>query len=265
MDIHLKEKLPRVGLPLERGLILLIMMIALMTWELAVRRGALSSLFFPAPSVVLLTSIKLIMNGKLTTHGGATLWRVFLGLGLGGGFGLILGLAMGWSRRLRVIMDPFVAATHPVPKIAILPLVMILFGIGESSKVAIVAVSTFFPMLINTVAGVRQISPIHFEVAKNYGANTVKIFTRVIVPGSLPLILAGLRLALNMALLITIAVELVAAQEGLGAMIWLAWQTLRTEELYVSLGVASALGLTFNFLLQHIAVYLAPWQTEQRI
>jgi len=265
MDVHLKEDFRLLGIRPEKWYILLTVIITSIAWELGVHIGALSSLFFPPPSVTLLTSIKLIINGKVATNAGATLLRVFVGLGLGVVPGLILGLAMGWSPRLNVLIDPFIAAAHPVPKIAILPLIMILFGIGESSKFVVVAVSTFFPMLINTIAGVRQISPIHFEVAKNYGANLFKIFTRVILPGSLPLILTGTRLAFNMALLITIAVELVAAQKGLGAMIWMAWQTLRTEELYVSLGVTSALGLIFNFLLQRIAIYLAPWQTEQRI
>lgn len=188
-----------------------------------------------------------------------------MGFFLGGISGLMLGLAMGWSRSLRMVIDPLIAAAHPVPKIAILPLIMILFGIGESSKIVVIAVATFFPMLINTVAGVRQINPIHFEVAENYGASLNKIFTRVIMPGSLPLVLTGARLALNMALLVAIAVELVSAQEGLGAMIWLAWQTFRTEELYVSLFVTAALGMILNFLLQRMTLYLVPWQTEQKI
>jgi NitT/TauT family transport system permease protein len=137
---------------------------------------------------------------------------------------------------------------------------MIVFGIGETSKVVVVAVASFFPMLINTMAGVRQIHPIHFEVAKNYGASLRKIFTRIVVPGSLPLILTGMRLALNIALLLTIAVELVAAQKGLGSMIWFAWETMRTEELYVSLIVTAILGISFNFLLQTITKYLIPWR-----
>jgi NitT/TauT family transport system permease protein len=265
MDTRLKDRPHLFLFHSEKWFAMGIVIAGLMAWEGGVRLGKISSLFFPAPSVILLTSIQLIMNGKLTTHLGITLWRVFLGFFLGGISGLILGLAMGWSRSLRMIVDPLIAAAHPVPKIAILPLIMILFGIGESSKIVVIAVATFFPMLINTVAGVRQIHPIHFEVAQNYGAGLNKILTRVIVPGSLPFVLTGARLALNMALLLAIAVELVSAQEGLGAMIWLAWQTLRTEELYVSLFVTAGLGVVFNFFLQRITLHLVPWQTEQRI
>ena len=263
MDIDLEKDFRLLGLRLERWFTVFVIIIVVAAWEIGVRIGEVSSLFFPAPSVILLTFVRLIANGKLLTNAGASFLRVFWGLALGGGAGLILGFVMGWSHRLYGLIDPLIAAAHPVPKIAILPIIMILFGIGESSKVVIVAVTTFFPMLINTIAGVRQISPIHFEVAKNYGADITKIFTRVILPGSLPLVLTGVRLAFNMALLMTIAVELVAAQKGLGAMIWMAWQTLRTEGLYVSLFVTAGLGILFNFFLQRITFHLIPWQIEQ--
>jgi ABC-type nitrate/sulfonate/bicarbonate transport system permease component len=258
VDTRLKK-----GLRLEWWLPAVIVAVALTVWEWQVRSGGLSALFFPAPSTIARTLIRLLTNGELAVNVGATLSRLLLGFALGGLPALILGMAMGWSRRLRAVVDPFIAAAHPVPKIAVLPLIMILFGIGESSKIVTVAVGVFFPMLINTMAGVRQISPIYFEVAENYGASLFKVFTRVVVPGSLPLVLTGARLALNVALLITIAVELVAAQEGLGEMIWFAWETLRTEELYASLLVTAALGIGFNFLLQRLAARLVPWQVER--
>ncbi len=172
---------------------------------------------------------------------------------------------MGWPRWIRAAIDPLVAAIHPVPKIAILPLLMIIFGIGEASKLAVVAIATFFPMAINAMTGVCQISPIHFEMAKNYGAHPFKTFTRVVIPGSLPMVMAGARLAVNMALLLTIAVELVSAKEGLGALIWLAWETLRTEHLYAGLAVIVALGISFNGIIQLITARLIPWQKHLEI
>lgn len=263
VDTRLKKGLGLVWLRLEWWLPALAVIVALTTWEWQVRTGRLSPLFFPAPSAIALTLVQLLISGELATHVGATLSRVFLGFALGGVPGLILGLTMGWSRRLRVVVDPFIAAAHPVPKIAILPLIMIVFGIGETSKVVVVAVASFFPLLINTMAGVRQISPIYFEVAENYGASLIKVFTRVVVPGSLPLVLTGARLALNTALLLTIAVELVVAKEGLGEMIWFAWQTLRIEKLYASLIVTAALGIGFNLTLQRLALHLVPWHEER--
>jgi NitT/TauT family transport system permease protein len=265
VDTHLKQG-HRLAWPrLERWLPAAIVTVALAGWEWRVRTGGLSALFFPAPSTIALTLARLVTSGELATHLSATLSRLLLGFVLGGLPGLILGLVMGWSRRLRLVLDPFIAAAHPIPKIAVLPLIMIIFGIGESSKIVVVAVAVFFPMLINTMAGVRQISPIYFEVAENYGGSLLKVFIRVVGPGSLPLVLNGVRLALNTALVLTIAVELVAAQEGLGEMIWFAWETLRTEELYATLIVIAALGISLNFLLQRLTAHLVPWQVEREV
>jgi ABC-type nitrate/sulfonate/bicarbonate transport system permease component len=263
MDTVLRDIRRQARWRLRLWLPAMIVLTALIAWEWSARSGRLSALLFPAPSVVVMTVIRLLRSGDLVMHTRATLLRVVCGLVLGGVPGLLVGLAMGWWRPLREALDPLVAAAHPLPKIAVLPLIMIVFGIGESSKIVAIAVGTFFPMLINSMAGVRQISPIHFEVAKNYGASPLKVLTRVVIPGSLPLVLVGARLALNIALLFTIAIELVSAREGLGEMIWLAWQTLRTEELYASLAVIGALGIVFNLLLRFLAKRLVPWHAER--
>ncbi len=229
-------------------------------WEGLVHIGILSPLFFPPPTVIAVTLFRWLFNGKLTPHLAATLSRALTGFAVGALSGLAAGLTMGWSERVRTVTDPFIAAAHPVPKIAVFPLIMIIFGIGEMSKIAVAALSAFFPMAINTVTGVRQISPLYFEVARNYGAKPFKMFTRVIIPGSLPMMLTGMRLALNNSLTLTIAAELVSAQKGLGAMIWLSWETLRTEELYASLIITALLGICFNMLVQFAAKRLIPWQ-----
>jgi len=196
---------------------------------------------------------------------GATFGRLGWGFLLGGAPALFLGLLMGFSPRVRTFADPLVAAVHAIPKIAILPLFMMVLGIGETSKVAVVAAAAFFPLLISTMAGVRQISPIHLEVAHSYGASTPRVFWRVLVPGSLPLVFAGLRLAFHSSLLITVAIELVAAREGLGATIWLAWQTMRIEELYASLAVISLIGVGFNEMLVTLERRLVPWHFSPEI
>lgn len=237
----------------------------LAVWESASRLGWLPRLVLPAPSLIAAEMWVQVATGELPRHTAATLWRVFLGLVLGGGIGAFVGLAMGWSRRARAFGDPLVAATYPIPKIAILPLIMIFLGIGEASKIAVIAVSAFFPMLVSTMAGVAQISPIHFEVARNCGASPARILTRVVLPGSLPLLMTGVRLALNTALLLAIAVELVLTRNGLGSMIWLAWQTLRIEQLYASLVVISILGVLSNGLLQLLSAWLVPWQQPHEI
>lgn len=246
----------------DRRISLAIGIVALLIWEMLARAGVINTLFFPPPTAIAAELVRAFASGVMVEHLAATLLRVFPGLVLGGTAGLFLGLAMGASRRLRVIFDPFVAGLHPIPKLALLPLLMIMFGIGETSKVAAIAVASFFPMLINAMAGVRQISPIHFEVARNYGARRLQILFRVMLPGSLPLVLAGTRLAANIALLITIAVEIAASDTGLGALVWLSWQVLRVEQLYATLFVIAILGVGLSAGLQWLARRLVPWMPE---
>jgi ABC-type nitrate/sulfonate/bicarbonate transport system permease component len=237
----------------------------LAAWEALVRLGLVSALFFPAPTTVARTIARFVVNGQLADNLARTLLRLLIGFSLGALPAVALGLGMGWSRRLRSVTDPFVAALHPVPKTSLLPLFMIILGLGESSKVVVPALAAFFPILINSMAGVRQISPIHFEVAENYRAGRLKVFTRVVLPGALPLVLAGVRVAFNTALHVVIAVELLSAQKGLGAMIWWAWETMRTEQLYAGITVAAVLGIAFNTLLKRLSPRLVPWQVEHQI
>ena len=146
-----------------------------------------------------------------------------------------------------------------MPKIALLPMIMLIFGIGEASKIVIIAVGTFFPTAINATAGVLGISPTFFEVARNFGAGRWKTFTRVVLPGALPIVFTGLRLGFGMALLLVVAAEFVAAREGIGAMIWLSWQTLRTERLYAGIVTWAAIGLISTRGLQWLERRLVRW------
>ncbi|MBN2549957.1 MAG: ABC transporter permease [Anaerolineales bacterium] len=259
----MKIKFDQVWLRFEPWISTLFVLVGLAIWEVAARAGKVSILFFPAPSTIFSTLFELTVSGKIFEATAATLSRLVIGFIIGSVPGLILGLTMGWLPRVRAIADPIIAALHPIPKIAIFPLIMIIFGIGEASKIVAIAISAFFPVLINSMAGVRQINPVYFEVTKNYGANPWKIFTRVILPGSLPLVLTGARLAINIAMVIGIAVELSAAKEGLGVMVWFSWQTLRTEELYASLIIIGLLGFGINQILQHLSHRLAPWYDLQ--
>jgi ABC-type nitrate/sulfonate/bicarbonate transport system permease component len=246
-------------IPLE-VLQVLIGVFFLCSWEWLGRAGLLSPVFFPTPSVILRTLIRLLSTGELAAHLQVTLARTAAGLFLGGTMGLLIGLPMGWFPRFRRFMDPFVAGFHAVPKISLLPLIMIVAGIGEAPNLVIIALASFFPMAINALAGVQQISPLYGEVARNYGAGPLQTFRRVILPGSLPLLFAGMRLAVNSALVVTIAIELVVAQQGLGSMIWQAWETLRIEALYASILMTAVLGVAFNLILGRLARWAIPWR-----
>jgi len=253
-------QLSRVETMQGRWMAFLLALGGLGLWEISSRLGLISDLFFPAPSSIIRMMIDLVFSGVLLEHLAATCGRLFLGLIMGVLPATVLGLIMGWSSRVRAALDPFVAALHPVPKIAILPLIMVIFGIGETSRLVVIAIAGFFPMLINTMVGVMQISPSLFEVAANFGARPVQIFRRVVIPGSLPMGVSGFRLAFNNALIISVAIELVTARRGLGALIWLAWETFRIEQLYAGLVMIALLGIGFNALLKRLSIYLIPWQ-----
>jgi NitT/TauT family transport system permease protein len=236
--------------------------VLLAAWELAARGGVVSTLFFPAPSTVLAKLVGLGESGELARHVLATVARMIVALVWGGGAGLALGLVLGFSSRLRVVVDPFIAAFHPVPKMSLLPLIIIIFGLGFFSKALAVSISTFFPMVINTMAGVQQLDRNYFDLARLHGAGRRQVFWRVVLPGSLPMTLAGARMALNRALGATIALELITAQAGLGSMLFFAWQTLRTEELYATIFVIAVFGYCFRRIVNALARRLVPWQPD---
>ncbi len=238
----------------------IIPVLVLTVWEIAVLAGVLQPFFFPPPTLIFQTFVKLVGSGELQSDLFPTLGRIFMGFAIGAVPGLILGLSMGWSPKIRLIMDPIISALYPIPKIAILPLVMLVLGIGEISKLVVIGIGSLFLISINSMAGVRNIDRIYFEVAENNGASKLRVFTRVVLPGSLPMIFTGIRLALGMSLLLVVAVEFNTANEGLGVMIWLAWETLRTEILYVGVIICAILGLIFSAALKRIERHIIPWE-----
>lgn len=234
----------------------------LVAWEVASRAGWLSLSLFPPPSKVWQSLLKLSGNGTLWTAMGITLLRFAVGLSGGALIGALLGLMMGWWPRVNSFLGPFVAAIYPIPKIAIFPILMILFGIGEGSKFVAILLAAFFPMLVTSLAGVQQISRVYVEVAQNYGARNRQMLTHILLPGSLPSLLAGLRLSANMAFVIAISVEIVASRSGLGVLLWLGWQTLRVSEIYAVLLVIALMGIGLNFLFNRLTSIFVPWLGE---
>ncbi|HEX7977697.1 MAG TPA: ABC transporter permease [Gemmatimonadaceae bacterium] len=235
----------------------------LLALELFVQSEGHASLFLPAPSAIAMSLWKMIADGSLAMNLSATMSRIALGLLCGAGLGVMLGLAMGTSKRLRRVIDPLVAAIHPIPRLAFFPLLIVLLGVGETSKLAAVSLGAFFPMLLNTVAGVRGMNPVHLEVARNYGADRRQMFLHVLLPGSMPLMLTGLRLSANVAFHSTIGVEMVGSRNGMGAMLWLSWQTFRIDHLYAILVVIAAIGIGLATLIRWVAHRSAPWMSDR--
>jgi ABC-type nitrate/sulfonate/bicarbonate transport system permease component len=241
------------------------LVVVLSGWEAAFRVHLINGLFLPPPSEIGRTIAASLRSGEMISNTGITLGRVLAGLVVGGGAGLIGGWLMGASRRIRAVADPIVAALHPIPKLTLLPLFMVLLGLGEAPRVVVVAAAAFFPVLLNTMAGVRHISPVHFDVARIYGASRWQILRRVVLPGSLPMVLTGIRIAANVAFLSSIAVEMVSANRGLGAQLWLSWQVLRVDLLFGTLVVIALLGVGLNVALRGVARRIAPWLSEREV
>jgi NitT/TauT family transport system permease protein len=204
----------------------------------------------------------LFTSGDLISATGITFLRFFSGFLAGSAVGAVLGLAMGWWPRFQEFMDPFIGAIYPIPKVAMFPLLMIIFGIGEGSKFAAIVLSSFFPMLVNTLSGARQISKVYFEVGQNYGVKGHNVFTHILLPGSLPSMMAGLLQSANIAFVIAISVEIISAREGLGVLLWFGWQTFRVSELYAVLAVISLVGIGLNYVFAWLTHRLVPWMGE---
>ena len=231
----------------------------LLIWEICGFLGLINPLFFPVPSLIFQEFITMVVEGEIQDNLSITLFRVFIGFFLGTITGILIGMIMGASKKVRLLLDPIVAATYPIPKLAIFPLLMVIFGIGEFSKIMAIALGCFFLALINAMAGVRNINKVYFDVAKNYGASKKQMFIKVMFPASLPMIFTGIRLALGMSLLVVVGLEFVSANKGIGAMIWYAWETFEIEKLYVGIFICAILGIIFTVALKKVEERIVPW------
>lgn len=231
----------------------------LILWEAICRAGFVSPLFLPAPTAILAAGWEMTTQGDLLKHTYASLKRIALGYALGASIGIILGLILGFSRWAEAIGTSIVYSLYPIPKIALLPLIVLWLGIGELPKLTIIALGVFFPVVINTYSGVKGVDSTLVKAAVSFGSNHVNVIRKVILPGALPTIFAGLKLAAGTSLLLLVAAEMIAAEHGIGAMVLHYGNLMITTKLMVGVVVLSLLGLIFNRGLQWIENRLIPW------
>lgn len=231
-----------------------------LVWEVCARRGMFNPLFFPPPSDVLDTWWRLLRGGGLATDIRVSLTRLLLGFALGAVPGVAAGMAMGLWRPVRAALLPTVTALYPIPRIAILPLVLVVFGIGESGKLFMIAFSVFFLMLLQTMAGVRDIPPVMLDVARSVRASRRRQYVSVALPGALPAILTGVRLALGFALIVIVGTEFLASNEGVGARIWRAYQVLDIETMYAGLLTTALIGWGLSLAVDAAERLALPWR-----
>lgn len=235
---------------------------ALAAWEVLVRAGALRAAFFPPPTTVARNLLLLGAGWDLWGHAAATLARLGAAFLLALVPGTALGLAMGWWGPVRLAADPLVRLLFPIPSIAFFPLVIFFLGLNELGLVITAAVTPFLIIVIQAAAAVEGLDRTLLEAGRNYGAAGRRLFARVILPAALPPLFVGYRLALGMALIVTVAVELVVGKRGLGGFLWHSWQILRIEDMYVALVLIAALGVLVTYGVEALAARAMPWQVD---
>jgi NitT/TauT family transport system permease protein len=231
-------------------------------WQLLLMAGIGDRRFIPAPSDIALRYWEMLRSGELESNALVTLWRVFAGFFIGGIPAIAVGLLMAMFRPVRIFFDPLIATLFPIPKIALMPLLLLVFGFGDASKIALVVIAVFFPVVINTYVGAANIERIYWDVAKNYGASQSVIFRRIVFFGALPMIFAGLRIALAVSFIVLVAAEFVATKTGIGYLIWNSWELLQVDVMFVGIVTVGVLGLVATVILQEIERKVIPWKTE---
>jgi NitT/TauT family transport system permease protein len=229
-------------------------------WQIVTGTGLVSPIFLPSPMRVLRALWDLAVSGDLWRHMSASLVRIGYGWFLGTAFGVGVGLMIGLFTASRAVGLPLVSALFPIPKIALLPLLILWLGIGEGSKVATIALSVFFPTVINTSAGVDSVPRNLIRMAQSFNVPLWRIVWQVLVPGALSGMLAGFRISIAAALLVLVAAEMIGAQYGIGAFLILTGNMMQTDRLMAGVVVVSVLGLAMSMIVSTVERRLLRWR-----
>lgn len=235
----------------------------LVVWALIAASEVFHPAIFPPPWEVAATLFFMIADGTLIRHIVVSLSRVFLGFGIAAAIAIPLGIGMGLSRRFLLFVEPVVEFLRPVPPLALIPLAVVWFGIGWTSKVFLIAYGCFFAIVVNTVAGMRAVEPVHVRAARALGATRWQILIHVILRSAIPDIVVGLRLAVGLAFLLIVGSELIAASEGLGWLIWDARFHFMGDKILVGMIAIGFVGFCLNRLLVLVERYLLRWKNDE--
>lgn len=232
---------------------------ALLLWELLARLALITPQFFPPPTVVLDAAYDEIVHGEMLYHFGVSLRRILLAFGLGASTGVVAGLLMGWSRQARLLLNPYVALLYPIPKITLLPISFALFGVTETARIVTMSLAVFLLVSVSTMGGVRAIDDVYVDAALDNGAGTVALYREVLLPGALAQTVSGLSLGFGIGFILIVVIEMVAADAGLGYVIWNSWQLFTIPRLYVALMLINLVGIVFVYGIELSGEYLTPW------
>jgi len=248
----------RIGEP--RVLAWIAVAVVLVLWESLVLALNLNPIYLPRPTRILMTLASMLTTGGLLVDLAVTLGRIFGGFAIALVFGTALGIWMATSERANAIGDNFIAALYPLPKVTLIPLLIIWLGTGGPFMLTISALGAVFPIVINTVLGIRQCDPGLLLAARDLGATPRQIVRMVLLPSAVPSIFAGVRLGLGASIILVVAAEMVVGKLGLGARLYLAGQVLETEQVFAVLIVLAALGVMITKVQDAIDRHMSHWR-----
>jgi sulfonate transport system permease protein len=252
--------LKALGQGLGRRLLPWLVPLALVAaWQLASAEGWLSSRVLPSPWEVVKAFWALAASGELWTHVKVSAGRALLGLAIGGGLGLLLGLLTGSVRWVETLLDSSIQMVRNIPALALIPLVILWFGIDEAAKLFLIAVAVFFPIYLNTFHGIRNVDPGLIEMGRTYGLSRWGLYTQIILPGALSSILVGLRFSLGLMWVILIVAETISAQAGIGYLTMNAREFLQTDIVLVGILLYAALGKLADIFARGLERYWLRW------
>jgi NitT/TauT family transport system permease protein len=234
--------------------------VLLLVWELASRVGLIDSLFLPAPSQIWKALEEMTLSGELAKHLGASLVRIGAGWLIGTAAGVVLGGLIGLSWLGRSAGLPFISALFPVPKIALLPLLILWFGIGEASKVATIALGVFFPMAVSTYAGIDNVQRNLIRMAQSFNMPFPNILLNVVMPAMLPALLSGFRMSASIALILVVSAEMIGANTGIGALLLTSGNLMQTDQLMAGIVAIAILGLLIGAFISWLEQVLLGWR-----
>ncbi|WP_250454403.1 ABC transporter permease subunit [Caballeronia sp. ATUFL_M2_KS44] len=262
---YLSTRPARAGLTktvLYRWLSWLVPAMVVVLWEAAARAGLIAAQVLPAPSSVLATAANMAQNGELFVHLGVSLLRAAAGFAIGGIIGLVLGVVVGFSPLAQAIIDRSVQMVRAIPFLAMLPLVIVWFGVGETAKIFLVALAVLFPIYINTMLGIRQIDPKLMELAKVVGMSRSATVRRIILPGAMPSILTGVRYALAHAWLALVIAETLATTKGIGFLAMDAREFLNTNVIVLTVIIYAIIGVVADTLVRVLEGHFLSWHAN---
>ncbi|MET7767793.1 ABC transporter permease [Nocardia sp. NPDC005366] len=234
----------------------------LLLWQFAPQVGLVDQVFLPPFSTVAQAFIDLVRSGEMWTHVSASLNRSLSGFALALVIAVPLGIAIAWYKPVAELLNPILELFRNTAALALLPVFVLILGIGETSKVALVVYASVFPILLNTITGVRTVDPLLVKSAVSLGLKPIRLFQKVILPAAIPSIFTGLRMAAASSILVLLAAEMVGARAGLGYLITAAQQNFQIPNMYAGILAISLLGLSFNGLLVTLERRFSRWRVE---